>query len=89
MHAFCYRKKKAQARRSSQCAGGVGIGGSEGGSAASDAQEMLMLLRRLAVSASIGAAGSVTQSSALTGSATASQSSIKGPPSTSASGTCP
>jgi len=87
--AFCYRKKKAQARRSSQRAGGAGIGGSEGASAASDAQEMLMLLRRLAASASTGAAGSVTQSSALTGSATASQSSIKGPPSTSASGTCP
>ena len=48
-----------------------------------------MLLRRLAASTPSGAAGSVTQSSALTGSAAASQSSIEGPPSSSTSGTCP
>jgi hypothetical protein len=39
-----------------------------------------MLLRRLAASTSPGAAGIVTQSSALIGSATASQSSTLGPP---------
>jgi hypothetical protein len=96
VEAYCYRKKKAQDRRSSQGAGGssqgtgsAGAGGSQRSSATSDTQEMLMLLRRLAASTPSGAAGSVTQSSALTGSAAASQSSIEGPPSSSASGTCP
>jgi hypothetical protein len=40
-----------------------------------------MLLRRLAAFTSLGAVGSVTQPSALTSSATASQSSTSGPPS--------
>jgi hypothetical protein len=48
-----------------------------------------MLLCCLAASMSIGAVGSVTQSSALTGSATASQSSTSGPPSAPSLGTCP
>jgi hypothetical protein len=39
-----------------------------------------MLLRHLAASTSSGVVGSVTQSSALTGSATASQSFTLGPP---------
>jgi hypothetical protein len=47
-----------------------------------------MLLRRLAASTSAGAVGSVTQSSALTGSASASQSSTLGPPSSPPPGTC-
>jgi hypothetical protein len=83
VEAFCYRKKKAQkaqARRSSQGTGGTGSGGSEISSASSETQEILMLLRRLAASTSSGAAGSVTQSSAPTSSATASQSSALGPP---------
>jgi hypothetical protein len=46
-----------------------------------------MLLRRLAASTSAGAIGSVTQSSALTCSATASQSSTSGPPSAPSPGT--
>jgi hypothetical protein len=53
VEAFCYRKKKdqkAQARRSSQGTGGIGSGGSEMSYAGSEAQEILMLLRRLAAS---------------------------------------
>jgi hypothetical protein len=46
-----------------------------------------MLLRRLAASTSTRAVGTVTQSFALTGSATASQSSTLEPPTTSSSGT--
>jgi hypothetical protein len=76
---FCYRKKKAQARRSSQGTGGTGSGGSERISASSETQEILMLLCHLVVSTSIGAVGTVTQSSVLIGSATASQSSTLGP----------
>jgi hypothetical protein len=48
-----------------------------------------MLLRRLEASMSSGAVGSMTKSSALTGSATASQSSTLGPPSTPCPGTDP
>jgi hypothetical protein len=48
-----------------------------------------MLLCRLAASTSSGAVGSVTQFSALTDSATASQSSTLGPPSAPFSGTYP
>jgi hypothetical protein len=59
VEAFCYRKKKAQARRSSQ---GTGSGGSERSSAGSETQEILMLLCRLVASTSPGAAGTVTQS---------------------------
>jgi hypothetical protein len=44
-------------------------------------QEILMLLHRLAASTSSGVVDSVTQPSALLGSATASQSSALGPPS--------
>jgi hypothetical protein len=79
---FCYRKKKAQkaqAHRSSQGTGGTGSGGSERISASSETQEILMLLCHLVVSTLIGAVGTVTQSSALIGSATASQSSTLGP----------
>jgi hypothetical protein len=36
VEAFCYRKKKAQARRSSQGTGGTGSGGSERSSAGSE-----------------------------------------------------
>jgi hypothetical protein len=76
--AFCYMKKKAQkvqAHHSSQGTGGTGSRGSEMSSASSETQEILMLLHRLAISMSLGVVGSVTQPSALTGSATASQSS--------------
>jgi hypothetical protein len=48
-----------------------------------------MLLHRLAASTSSGAVGSVTQPSALTSSATASQSSTLGPPSAPSPGTYP
>jgi hypothetical protein len=72
---------KAQSHRSSQDTGGTGSGGSERSSAGSETQEILMLLRRLAASTSSGAFGSMTQPSALTSSATASQSSAFGPPS--------
>jgi hypothetical protein len=90
VEAFCYRKKKAQkaqARRSSQGTGGTAFGGSERSSAGSETQEILMLLRRLAASTSTGDVGTVTQSSALTGSAGASQSSTLGPPTASSPGT--
>jgi hypothetical protein len=50
VEAFCYRKKKDQARRSSQGTSGTGSGGSEMSYAGSEAQEILMLLRRLAAS---------------------------------------
>jgi hypothetical protein len=50
-------------------------------------QEILMLLRCLAASTSTGAVGTVTQSSALIGSATASQSSTLGPPTAPSAGT--
>jgi hypothetical protein len=52
-------------------------------------QELLKLLRRLAASTLLGAIGSMTQSSALTGSATASQSFTLGPPSAPSTGTYP
>jgi hypothetical protein len=90
VEAFCYRKKKAQkaqARRSSQGTGGTSSGGSERSSAGSETQEILMLLRCLAASTSSGVAGSVTQPSSPTGSATASQS--LGPPSAPSPGTDP
>jgi hypothetical protein len=87
VEAFCYRKKKAQAHRSSQGTGGFSSGGSERSSNSSEAHELLMLLRHLAASTSPGAVGSVTQSSALTGSATASQSFTLGLPSAPSSGT--
>jgi hypothetical protein len=90
VEAFCYKKKKAQkaqARRSSQSIGGSGSGGSERSSAGSDTQELLMLFHLLAASTSAEVVGSVTQSSAHTCSATASQSSTLGPHSTHSSGT--
>jgi hypothetical protein len=80
VEAFRYRKKKAQAHRSSQGTGGTGFGGSERSSAGSETQEILMLLHRLATSTLIGAIGTVTQSSALIRSATVSQSFTLGPP---------
>jgi hypothetical protein len=92
MEAFCYRKKKAQkaqARCSSQGTGGTGSRGSERSSAGSETQEILILLCHLAASTSLGAAGSVTQPSAPTGSATASLSSALGPPSAPSPGTNP
>jgi hypothetical protein len=91
VEAFCYRKKKpqkAQARRSSQGTGGIGSVGSES-STDSETQGILMLLHRLMASTSVGAVGFVTQSSALTGSATVSQSSTSGPLSSPSPGTCP
>jgi hypothetical protein len=66
VEAFCYRKKKAQAHRSSQ---GTGFGGSDRSSAGLETQEIPMLLRCLAASTSIGVVGTVTRSSALIGSA--------------------
>jgi hypothetical protein len=56
-------------------------------SASLETQEILMLLRRLAASTSSGAVGSVTQPSAVIGSATASQSSSLEPSSTPSLGT--
>jgi hypothetical protein len=87
VEAFCYRKKKAQSRRFSQGIGGTGSGGSERCSAGSETQEIFMLLHRLAASTLPGAAGTVTQSSALIGSTTASQSSTLGPPTAPSVGT--
>jgi hypothetical protein len=78
--AFCYRKKKAQVHRSTHGTSGTGSEGSERSSTGSETQEILMLLHRLAASTSTGAVGTVTQSSALIGSATASQSSTLRPP---------
>jgi hypothetical protein len=92
VETFCYRKKKAhkaQACRSSQGTSDSSFGGSERSSASSETQEMLMLLYRLAISTSSGVVGSVTQSSALTSSATASQSFTLGPPSAPSPGTYP
>jgi hypothetical protein len=66
--AFCYMKKKAQARRSSQGTDGSSSGGLEMSSAGSETHESLMLLCRLATPTSSEAVGSVTQPSALTGS---------------------
>uniref|UniRef100_A0A0A9DF52 Retrovirus-related Pol polyprotein from transposon TNT 1-94-like beta-barrel domain-containing protein n=1 Tax=Arundo donax TaxID=35708 RepID=A0A0A9DF52_ARUDO len=87
---FCYRKKKAQAQaRRGGSAGSSGTGGSQKSSAGSETQEILMLLRRLATSASPRAAGFVTPASAPSGSVAASQSCTEGLPSTSAPGTCP
>jgi hypothetical protein len=73
-------KKKVRARRSSQGTGGTGSVGSERSFTSSETQEILMLLCCLVASMSIGVVGTVTQPSALTGSATASQSSALGPP---------
>jgi hypothetical protein len=52
VEAFCYRKKKAQARRSSQGTSGTGSIGSERSFAGSETQEILMLLHRFAASTS-------------------------------------
>jgi hypothetical protein len=84
VEAVCYKKEKApkaQARRSSQGISGTNSGGYERSFAGSKTQEIVMLLCRLAISTSLGAASFVTQPSAPTGSATASQSSALGPPS--------
>jgi hypothetical protein len=92
VEAFYYRKKKAQkaqAHCSSQGIGGTRSRGSERSSASSETQEILMLLHFLAASMSSGAAGSMTQPSALTGSATASQSFSFEPPSAPSPGTDP
>jgi hypothetical protein len=92
VEAFCYKKKKAQkaqAHRSSHCTGGTDSGGSERSSVGSETQETLMLLCHLVASMSSGATGSVTQSSAPTGSTTASHSSALGPPSVPSPGTGP
>jgi hypothetical protein len=72
VEAFCYRKKKAQAHRSSQGTGGTSSRGSERSSAGSETQKILILFRHLVASTSIGVVGTVTQSSALIGSTTAS-----------------
>jgi hypothetical protein len=90
MEEFCYRKKKAQKAQthySSQGTGGTDFGGSERSSAGLQTQEILMLLRRLEVSTSTGVVGTVTQSSALIGSAPTSQSYILGPLTAPSSGT--
>jgi hypothetical protein len=90
VETFFYRKKKAQkaqTHRSSHGIDGTGSGGSERSSVGSETQEILMLLYRLAASMSPGAAGTVTQSSALIGSAFASQSFTLGPPTAPSPGT--
>jgi hypothetical protein len=71
VEAFYYRKKKAQKAQAHR-SGGTSSRGSERSSAGSDTQEILMLLFHLVASTSAGIVGSVTQSSALTGSATVS-----------------
>jgi hypothetical protein len=76
--AFFYRKKKAQAHRSSYDTGSTDYGGSERSYAASETHKIFMLFRRLAASTSAGAVDFVTRSSTLTGFATASQSSTLG-----------
>jgi hypothetical protein len=84
MEAFCYRKKKAQkaqAHRSSQGTSGSSSGISERSFTGSETHELLMLLHRLVTSTSSEVVGSVTQPSALTGFATASQFSTFGLPS--------
>jgi hypothetical protein len=90
--AFFYRKNKAQkahARHSSYGTSGTSSDGFERSSASSETQKILMLLHHLAASASSGAVGSVTQPSARTGSATASQSFALGPTSAPSLGTDP
>jgi hypothetical protein len=87
VEAFCYRKKKAQARCSLQGTGGTGSRGSERSSVGSETQEILMLLHHLAASTSTGVVGTVTQSSALIGSAPTSQFSTWGPPTAPSPGT--
>jgi hypothetical protein len=88
VEAFCYRKKKAQkARRSSQGTGGTSSEGSKRSSADSETHEILMLLHRLVASTLIGTVGTVTQSSALIGSTTASQSFTLEPPTAPSPGT--
>jgi hypothetical protein len=82
VEAFCYRKKKAQKAQAHRSSQGTGSVGSERNVVGSETQEILMLLCHLAASTLPGAAGTVTQSSALVGSATASQSSTLGPPTT-------
>jgi hypothetical protein len=92
VEVFCYRKKKAQkaqARHSSQGTGGSSSEGSERSSVGSETQELLTLLYRLVASTLSGVVGSVTQPFALTGSATASQSSTLRPPSAPSPGTYP
>jgi hypothetical protein len=89
---FFYRKKKAQkaqAHHSSQGTGGSSSEGSERSSVGSETQELLILLYHLATSTSSGVVGSVTQPSALIGSATASQSSTFEPPSAPSTDTYP
>jgi hypothetical protein len=85
--SFAIGRRKVQARRSSQSISGTDSGGSERSSTGSETQEILMLLRRLAASTSSGIAGTVTQYSALIGSATDSQSSTLGPPTVPSPGT--
>jgi hypothetical protein len=87
VEAFYYRKKKAQAHRSSQGTSDTGSGGFERSSAGSETHEILMLLHHLAASTSTGVVGTVTQSSALIGSAATSQSSTLGPPTAPSPGT--
>jgi hypothetical protein len=85
VEAFCYRKKKAEKAQTCYSSQGIGDSDSEGSkriSAGLGTQEFLMLLHPLATSTSLGAIGFVTQPSALTSFATASQSFTLGPHST-------
>jgi hypothetical protein len=88
VEAFCFKKKKAQAHRLSQCTGSTSTRGHEGISATIE-NMLFMLLRRLATSTPMGSAGSVTQSSAPIGFAVVSQSSTERSLSTPTLGTCP
>jgi hypothetical protein len=92
VNAFCYRKEKAQkaqAHRSSLGTSGTGSGGYERSSTGSKTKEILMLLCCLAASTWSRATNFVTQPSAPTSSATASQSSALGPSSAPSPGTDP
>jgi hypothetical protein len=92
VEAFCYRKKKAQKAQTHHSSQGIdrsSLGGSERSSTGSEIHELLMLLHHLAASTLSGAIGSVTQDSTLIGSASASQSSTLGPPSTPSPGIYP
>jgi hypothetical protein len=89
VEAFCYRNKKAQKAQAHRSSHGTSSRGFERSSASSEIHEILIILRHLATSTSSGAVGSVTQPSALTSSATTSQSSSLGPPSTPSPSTDP
>jgi hypothetical protein len=91
VETFCYRKKKAQKAQTHRSSEGIGGSRSRGSEMSTSGSEtgVAHATLLLAASTSSGAIGSVTPSSVLTGSTTASQSSTLGPPSAPYSGTYP